>query len=395
VLFRSVTDKSVRVTFNGEAVPNKNFEQYMDIYIGSKAETARVYEITHDRWEVGACLSPLDEFTQVSYVNGVNTSKCGKHIDNILNQIVKKMIIYIEKKKKVKVKSATIKEQLMLFVNCVIENPSFDSQTKDCMNTPLSKWGSKCEISDKFIDKLAKMGVMDNAIASNEIKETKAAKKTDGRKTKNIRGIPKYMGANWAGGTKSEQCTLILCEGDSAKAGIVSGLSKEDRNNFGVFPLKGKLMNTLDAAQYKINANAEITNIKKILGLTTGKTYTKEEAKKLLRYGKLLFMTDQDLDGSHIKGLLLNTIHCLFPALLERTDFVKAFTTPIVKAKRKTTRQTTRKTTRETRALDFVSFPTETTIIWRRDNCSHAQTSWYTAPWRRLRPRPATAKRQR
>ena len=133
-----VTEKSIKVTFNGKAVPNKSFEQYMDIYIGSKAETERVYESTHDRWEIGACLSPLDEFTQVSYVNGVNTSKGGKHIDNILNQIVQKMIIYIEKKKKVKVKPATIKEQLMLFVNCVIENPSFDSQTKDCMNTPLS-----------------------------------------------------------------------------------------------------------------------------------------------------------------------------------------------------------------------------------------------------------------
>ena len=52
------------------------------------------------------------------------------------------------------------------------------------------------------------------------------------------------MGANWAGGAKSDQCTLILCEGDSAKAGIVSGLSKDDRNNIGVFPLKGKLLNT-------------------------------------------------------------------------------------------------------------------------------------------------------
>ena len=65
------------------------------------------------------------------------------------------------------------------------------------------KWGSKCEISDKFIDKLAKMGVMDSAIASNEIKAAKSAKKTDGKKTRNIRGVPKYMGANWAGGTKS------------------------------------------------------------------------------------------------------------------------------------------------------------------------------------------------
>lgn len=334
-----VTDKSVKVKFNGKSVPNKNFEQYMDIYIGPKTETKRVFEIPHDRWEIGACLSPLDEFTQVSYVNGINTCKGGKHVDFVLNQIVKKMIVYIEKKKKVKVKPATIKEQLMLFVNCVIENPSFDSQTKECMNTPQSRWGSKCEISDKFIDKLAKMGVMDSAVSLNEIKAAKSAKKTDGKKTRNIRGVPKYMGANWAGGTKSSQCTLILCEGDSAKAGIVSGLSKEDRDKYGVFPLKGKLMNTLDANQNKINNNDEIVNIKKILGLTTGKTYTKEEAKKQLRYGKLLFMTDQDLDGSHIKGLCINMFHSQWHDLVKISNFLGFMNTPILKAtKGKTTK---------------------------------------------------------
>tara|TARA_B100000035_G_scaffold163439_1_gene139234 strand:- start:7851 stop:11315 length:3465 start_codon:yes stop_codon:yes gene_type:complete len=327
-----VTEKSIRVRFNNKPVPNKSFEQYMDVYIGDKTEAKRVFESPNKRWEIGACLSPLDEFTQVSYVNGINTAKGGKHVIYILNQIVKKMIAYIEKKKKVKVKPATIKEQLMLFVNCVIENPSFDSQTKECMNTPQSKFGSKCEVSDKFIDKLAKMGVMDSAIASNEIKDTKAAKKSDGRKTKSIRGIPKYMGANWAGGTRSSQCTLILCEGDSAKSGIVSGLSKEDRDKFGVFPLKGKLMNTLDAAQNKINANAEIANIKKIVGLTTGKSYTEEDAKKQLRYGKLLFMTDQDLDGSHIKGLCINMFHSQWHDLIKIPNFLGFMNTPILKA---------------------------------------------------------------
>ena len=326
-----VTDKSVRVKFNGKAVPNKSFEQYIDTYIGPKSQAKRVFD-SNKRWEIAACLSPLDEFTQVSYVNGINTTKGGKHVDYILNQIIRKMVAYIEKKKKIKVKPATIKEQIMIFVNCVIENPSFDSQTKECMNTPQSKFGSKIEVSDKFIDKLAKMGVMDSALSLNEIKDNKAAKKTDGRKTRSIRGIPKYMGANWAGSAKSDQCTLILCEGDSAKAGIVSGLSKEDRNTIGVFPLKGKLLNTLDAPQNKINQNDEITNIKKILGLTTGKTYTKVDVKKHLRYGKLLFMTDQDLDGSHIKGLCINMFHSQWRDLVKIPNFFGFMNTPILKA---------------------------------------------------------------
>ena len=325
-----VTDKSVKVKFNGELVPNKNFEQYIDQYIGTKSESKRIFD-SNQRWEVGASLSPLDEFTQVSYVNGINTTKGGKHVDYILNQVVRKMCAYIEKKKKIKVKPVTIKEQIMLFINCVIENPSFDSQTKECMNTPQSKFGSKFEISDKFIEKLAKMGVMDSAISLTEIKDTKAAKKTDGRKVRSIRGIPKYMGANWAGTTKSEKCTLILCEGDSAKAGIVSGLSKEDRNTYGVFPLKGKLLNTLDIAQNKVNNNPEISNIKKILGLITGKEYSKKDI-KTLRYGKILFMTDQDLDGSHIKGLCINMFHSQWHELVKIPNFFGFMNTPILKA---------------------------------------------------------------
>ena len=66
------------------------------------------------------------------------------------------MVAYIKTKKKVDVKPAAIKEQLALFIRCDIENPAFDSQTKDYMNTPMAKFGSSCEVSDKFIEKLAK-----------------------------------------------------------------------------------------------------------------------------------------------------------------------------------------------------------------------------------------------
>ena len=331
----AVTDKNVKVKFNKNLFPAKTFEQYVDLYIGSKSETKRLYNKANERWEYSVCLSPLDEFTQVSFVNGIHTKKGGKHIEYIMNQIVKKMIAYIDKKKKIKVKPITIKEQLMLFLNCVIENPAFDSQTKETMNTPVSKFGSKCEVSDKFIDKLAKMGVMESAISLNEVKANKAAKKCDGRKTNNIRGIPKLMDANKAGSAQSDKCTLVLAEGDSAKAGIVSGLSREDRNYWGVFPLKGKPLNTRDISQTRVNSNTEITNIKKILGLETGKVYdTKEKIKKHLRYGRVLFMTDQDLDGSHIKGLCINMFQTQWPELIKMEGFIGFMNTPILKARK-------------------------------------------------------------
>jgi len=330
----AVTGKNVKVKFNGELINVKCFENYIDHFIGKKSDTKRLYEKGNDRWEYAVCLSPFDEFRQVSYVNGISTGKGGKHVDYILNQVVKKLIIYIEKKKKVKVRAASIKEQLMLFVNCVIENPSFDSQTKDYMNIPVSKFGSKCDVSVGFIDKLAKMGVMEMALSSTQLKEMSGAKKTDGRKTRSVRGVPKYMGANWAGGTKSKECVLILCEGDSAKAGIVSGLSKDDRNKYGVFPLKGKLLNTKDTNITKINNNEEITNIKKILGLEANKKYTQEYVNKKLRYGSIMIMTDQDLDGSHIKGLCINMFQSQWNELIKIDSFLGFMNTPILKAKK-------------------------------------------------------------
>jgi DNA topoisomerase-2 len=331
----AITDKSLKVKYNSQLVPIKNFQQYIDLYIGDKSEVPRVYEENGERWEYAVALTPTNEFNQVSFVNGIHTGKGGKHVEYILNQITRKLGEFIEKKKKVKVNANSIKEQLILFLRCDIENPAFDSQTKDFMNTPSTKFGSKCEVSDKFIEKVAKMGVMDAALQITEVKENKAAKKTDGSKSKNIRGIPKLTDANWAGTEKSKECMIIFCEGDSAKAGIISGLTSEDRNIIGVYPMKGKILNVRGENVKKIAENKEIAEIKKILGLETGKEYkTMADVHKNLRYSKVLFMTDQDLDGSHIKGLGINLFQSEWPSLYEIPGFIGFMNTPILKAKK-------------------------------------------------------------
>jgi DNA topoisomerase II len=332
----AITNKNIKVKYNSQVIPVKNFIQYVDMYIGSKDDSPRVYEENpNGRWEYAVSISPQHEFQQVSFVNGINTGKGGKHVDYILNQITKKMMAFIEKKKKVVVNTSAIKEQLLLFVRCDIENPAFDSQTKDYMNTPSTKFGSTCVVSDKFIEKLAKMGVVESACALTQVKENKAAKKSDGSKSKNVRGIPKLIDANWAGTEKSKNCIIIFCEGDSAKAGIVSGLSSEDRNIFGVYPMKGKMMNVRGESTKKISDNKEITEIKKILGLESGKDYkTIDDVNKSLRYGKILFMTDQDLDGSHIKGLGINLFQSVWPSLTLIPGFIGFMNTPILKARK-------------------------------------------------------------
>lgn len=334
----AVTDhsiKKIKINLNGNLVPVKNFQQYIDLYIGGKDTMKRVYEQPDERWEYAVALSPTHEFIQVSFVNGICTFKGGKHIDYIAGQIIRKLCDYIEKKKKIKVNATTIKEQLILFLRCDVENPSFDSQTKDFMNTPSNKFGSSCTVSDAFVEKVAKMGVMDMACSLTEAKENKLAKKTDGAKTKTIRGIQNFIDANFSGTTQSKDCILILCEGLSAMSGIVSGLSSDDRNTIGIYPLKGKLLNVRGEQLKKIAENKEITDIKKILGLETGREYkTLPDVHQHLRYGKIMYMTDQDLDGSHIKGLCINLFHSEWSSLTKIPGFLSFMNTPILRAKK-------------------------------------------------------------
>lgn len=248
-------------------------------------------------------------------------------------QLCRKLADYIEKKKKVKVSLTSMKEQLVLFLRCDIENPSFDSQTKDYLNTPANKFGSSCVVTDAFVEKVAKMGVMEMACSLTEAKEARQVKKTDGTKSKTVRGIANFIDANNSGGLLSGKCILILCEGLSAMSGIVSGLSSEDRNHIGIYPLKGKLLNVRGEQGKKIAENKEITDIKKILGLETGKQYSSiADVHASLRYGKIMIMTDQDLDGSHIKGLCINLFHSEWQTLIHIPGFISFMNTPILRA---------------------------------------------------------------
>lgn len=124
-----------------------------------------------------------------------------------------------------------------------------------------------------------------------------------GKKTAKKRGklnIAKLDDANNAGGKHAKDCTLILTEGDSAKTQAVAGLGVVGRDNFGAFPLRGKLLNVREAAFQTISNNAEIENIVKILGLQIGQKYENTDS---LRYGHLMIMTDQvsPLTPSHSK----------------------------------------------------------------------------------------------
>ena len=323
----ATTPKEVSVFFNGEKLMIKDFEKYCELFLDKK-EQPFVYEASGERWEIVASISSSGSFEFLSFVNGINTIKGGKHIEYITNMITKNLVDMTLSKKKKVVKSQHIKDNLFVFVKALIVNPSFDSQSKETLTTPVAKFGSKCELSDKFYDKLFKIGIVDKALSITEFYDKKKLVKTDGKKLSRII-VPKLDDANLAGTKDSASCTLILTEGDSAKTMAISGLSVIGRDKYGVFPLRGKILNVKDATLQKISDNNEITAIKKILGLEQNKKYTDLSQ---LRYGSIMIMTDQDHDGSHIKGLIFNIFQSMWHELYEISGFLTSMLTPIIKA---------------------------------------------------------------
>jgi DNA topoisomerase-2 len=314
--------KDVRVSWNANHVKFRDLTTYVSWYLPKDFQI--VSGSPQQNWTIAVSDSPIDKAFNVSFVNGIWT-RSGKHVDEITNQIVSYFVSYIETKKKIKVKPSLVRDSLAVFIYCFIENPSFSSQTKEVLTSKVS-----CKLPDDFLKKIvSKLSIIEKVLEAQNAKDSKEEKKTDGKKSSKISGIPKLDDAAMAGTTKSNDCTLILTEGDSAKAMALSGLSQDQRKTYGVFPLRGKLLNVKDTSSRKVEQTEEIANLKKILGLESGKSYKDISS---LRYGKILIMTDQDYDGSHIRGLLINMFHELWHELICIPGFINYMATPIVKA---------------------------------------------------------------
>ncbi|MCJ1260791.1 DNA topoisomerase 2 [Lobaria immixta] len=332
------TTRGVKVWLNGDRIKINSFKKYMEMYTkaikrerGDEAinDTSDIVTDNPDvRWEVGFAVSD-GTFQQVSFVNSIATTSGGTHVNYIADQVCAKLADIVKKKNKggAALKLNQIRNHIFLFVNCLIVNPSFTSQTKEQLTTKHTQFGSKCTVSDEFLKKIAKTDVVTNILHFAQTKADQILKKSDGGKRSRMDN-PKLTDANKAGTKDGYKCTLILTEGDSANGLAVAGRSVISADLFGTFPLRGKLLNVRDAGVDQISKNAEIQNIKNFLGL---KHKTDYKDCKSLRYGHLMIMTDQDHDGSHIKGLLINFLQVSFPSLLKIPEFLVEFITPIVK----------------------------------------------------------------
>jgi DNA topoisomerase II len=324
---------NVKLYFNEQLIEINSFQDYAKLYFDKSQDYVTQKCGSTSQSEFIITNSTHDKFKHVSFVNGVHTKNGGKHIDHIIKQIIDNMQKAIKKKyKTAKIRDSFIKDKITILLNSVIVNPVFSSQTKDALSSNVSD--DFCQIKNNtmksIIDKLDLTTEIISLIKAREL--TELEKNETKRKKTKLKGVNKLYDANYAGTSKSKDCSLILTEGDSAKTMAISGLSaiKKGNDHYGVFPLKGKLLNVREASHKQIIENEEFNSIKQILGLKMGHTYTKDNIHEL-RYGSIILMMDADPDGSHIKGLFLNIMDYYFPSLLKLDNFVKVLITPVVK----------------------------------------------------------------
>ena len=329
------TGKKITVTLNDNKIPINDFKEYSQLYTQLRDSVFYSNKSRKYDWDIIVSLSKSEDFEHVSMVNGLVTSRGGEHVDYIANKIVSHLSDVYQKKlkSKTKIPPRDIKRFLFVMVKATIPNPEFDGQVKEYLITKPSKFKEDVEIDlpSSFLKKVEKLEGLYEAVEEvSNVKIDKSLAKQSGKQKNRISGIPKLHDANKAGTSQSHKCTLAIVEGDSALSLVLSGRQVAGSDYLGAYPLKGKPLNVRNTSMDKIQKNKEFMELVKIIGLPLGKKDTVKSIDSL-RYGRLLFLTDQDLDGSHIKGLLMNMFHYFRPELFDFKGFMVSLATPIVK----------------------------------------------------------------
>lgn len=311
----------------------KTFGDYVRLYHpGEEKPEMLVVEMgDQENYKTSVCImqSASQEYREVGFVNGVYTRDGGVHCDVVSNELFKGIA---PKFSKGNITAKDLRPYFMIFVNAWLTNPEFSNQSKTKLLAPPLAF----KLESKHVQTMMKWSFVEKIHDLIKDKEYLSLKKTE-KKARGYKRIEGLDPANFAGTKNAKECTLILCEGLSAKTYATNGINvgcggKKGRNYFGIYPLRGKCLNVRNATIKSISENKEIADVIQALGLKYGTDYRDDGNFESLRYGSVLIITDADEDGHHISSLIINFFHKLFPSLLDREPpFLRSMMTPIAK----------------------------------------------------------------
>ena len=331
--------RGLRVFYNGEAMPCRSLRDLARMYMedpkGKTVLLSGTGGCDEDRWQAVVIPKVENLSHSLSWVNGIPTPEGGEHvkaynafIQKVVDKLVPSSLKDEEKRAKKREVTKFVKDNMDLVVSAVIVNPRFRDQAKTKLISKKATWGSFPTFTASDVTKTA--GMVREAVREAEERAKQAAFSQSTRRRQGRINIENFDDASKAGSGEWKKCSLILTEGLSAKAlasRMVRAMGKKGPKYWGVFPLKGKLLNV---QMRSATNNKEITNMMIALGMKLQNTGRSEQDR--LRYGSIVIMTDQDPDGSHIKGLVAAMLAKFYPKGLRRRGFVKIFHTPIVRA---------------------------------------------------------------
>ena len=308
----------LKIYFNNDLVNLNSFEDYIKLYV-----TEYFYETNKDKtWSIAIALSE-NGFQQISFANSTETYDGGTHVDYIMNQIVVELREFFVKKHKVDIKPSELKSHMFLFLDSTVINPSFSSQTKEKLITEVKDFGCTFEVSKKLTQLILKSEIVNSILDWIQQKKSADDNKLQRELNKKLSKI-KVEKLIDAKGKDRWKCSLGLFEGDSASGAFRKYRSPE---TMGAFSLKGKFINVSEITNQKLIQNTEAVNLMAAIGLKLGQ----QIELKHLRYGKILFYTDADVDGNSISALLINFFYKYWPEIFDRGMIYKV-ETPIVVA---------------------------------------------------------------
>jgi len=262
----------------------------------------------------------------VSYVNNINTHEGGTHVSGFRMALTRTLKTYADKsgmldKLKIDISGDDFREGLTAVISVKVAEPQFEGQTKTKLGNSDVQGAVNSAVSEVLQTwleehpKEAKIIVGKVVLAAQARHAARKAREMVQRK--NVLGgggLPGKL-ADCANSDPTV-CELYLVEGDSAGGSAKQG---RDRDFQAILPLKGKILNVEKAHEHKIYDNDEIKNILTALGVKFG---TVNDEKELdlsnLRYHKIIIMTDADIDGSHIRTLILTLFFRYMKTLIER-----------------------------------------------------------------------------